>query len=88
MGLVLLFFIKGRVVRIKESQMGGRGTIFAPNSACKPKVAVVKKMFHLFNSIQFPHLFQRLSLALQKGNAALSLSRSTDVQHPDILGQF
>ena len=34
------------------------------------------------------HLFQRLSLALQKGNAALLLSRSTDVQYPDIMGQF
>ena len=34
------------------------------------------------------HLFQRLSLSLQKGNAALLLSRSTDVQQPDILGQF
>ncbi len=34
------------------------------------------------------HLFQRLSLSLQKGNAALLLSRSTDVQQPDILGHF
>ena len=34
------------------------------------------------------HLFQRLSLALQKGNAVLFLSRSTDVQCPDIMGQF
>ena len=34
------------------------------------------------------HLFQRLSLALQKGNAALILSRSTDVLYPDIAGQF
>ena len=34
------------------------------------------------------HLFQRLSLALQKGNAALILSRTTDVLSPDILGQF
>ena len=32
------------------------------------------------------HLF--LSLALRKGNAALLLSRSTDVQCPDIMGQF
>ena len=32
------------------------------------------------------HLFQRLSLSLQKGNAALILSRSTDVHYPDILG--
>ena len=28
------------------------------------------------------HLFQRLSLTLQKGNAALILSRSTDVPYP------
>ena len=34
------------------------------------------------------HLFQRLSLTLQKGNSALILSRSTDVHHPDILGLF
>ena len=32
------------------------------------------------------HLFQRLSLALQKGNAALLLSRSTDIHTPDLLG--
>ena len=32
------------------------------------------------------HLFQRLSLALQKGNAALLLSRSTDVHAPDLIG--
>ncbi len=34
------------------------------------------------------HLFQRLSLALQKGNAELFLSRSADVLYPDIIGQF
>ena len=34
------------------------------------------------------HLFQRLSLNLQKGNAALKLSRTTDVLSPDIMGQF
>ena len=34
------------------------------------------------------HLFQRLSLALQKGNAALILSRSTDVLHPDVVGSW
>ena len=34
------------------------------------------------------HLFQRLSLTLQKGNAALILSRSTDVHYSDILGLF
>ena len=34
------------------------------------------------------HLFQRLSLTLQKGNAALILSRSTDVHYPDITGCF
>ena len=34
------------------------------------------------------HLFQRLSLTLQKGNAALILSRSTDVHYPDITGSF
>ena len=32
------------------------------------------------------HLFQRLSLTLQKGNSALILSRSTDVHYPDITG--
>ena len=32
------------------------------------------------------HLFQRLSLSIQKGNAALILSRSTDIHHFDILG--
>ena len=34
------------------------------------------------------HLFQRLSLTLQKGNAALILSRTTDVLSPDIVGHF
>ena len=34
------------------------------------------------------HLFQRLSLILQRGNAALILSRSTDVHYPDINGMF
>ena len=34
------------------------------------------------------HLFQRLSLTLQKANAALILSRSTDVHYPDITGMF
>ena len=34
------------------------------------------------------HLFQRLSLTLQKGNAALILSRTTDVLSPDIVGQY
>ena len=34
------------------------------------------------------HLFQRLSLTLQKGNAALILSRSTDVHYPDITGLY
>ena len=32
------------------------------------------------------HLFQRLSLTLQKGNAALLLSRSTDILYPDVTG--
>ena len=32
------------------------------------------------------HLFQRLSLTLQKGNAALILSRSTDIHYPDVTG--
>ena len=32
------------------------------------------------------HLFQRLSLSVQKGNAALILSRSTDIHFSDILG--
>ena len=32
------------------------------------------------------HLFQRLSLSIQKGNAALILSRSTNIHHFDILG--
>ena len=34
------------------------------------------------------HLFQRLSLSIQKGNAALILSRSTDIHHFDILGGY
>ena len=34
------------------------------------------------------HLFQRLGLSIQKGNAALILSRSTDVLSPDILGTY
>ena len=34
------------------------------------------------------HLFQRLSLTLQKGNASLILSRSTDVHYPDITGLY
>ena len=34
------------------------------------------------------HLFQRLALAIQKGNAALILSRSTDIHHFDMLGSF
>ena len=34
------------------------------------------------------HLFQRLSLTLQKGSAALILSRSTDVHYPDVLGLY
>ena len=34
------------------------------------------------------HLFQRLSLTLQKGNAALILSRSTDIHYPDITGSY
>ena len=32
------------------------------------------------------HLFQRLALSIQKGNAALILSRSTDIHHFDTLG--
>ena len=31
------------------------------------------------------HLCQRLSLTLQKGNAALILSRSTDIHYPDMI---
>ena len=34
------------------------------------------------------HLFQRLALSIQKGNAALILSRSTDIHHFDMLGGF
>ena len=34
------------------------------------------------------HLFQRLALSIQKGNASLFLSRSTDVHYADILGGF
>ena len=34
------------------------------------------------------HLFQRLALSIQKGNASLFLSRSTDIHYPDILGGF
>ena len=34
------------------------------------------------------HFFQRLSLMLQKGNAALILSRSTDIHYPDITGLY
>ena len=34
------------------------------------------------------HLFQRLALSIQKGNAALILSRSTDIHHFDMLGQY
>ena len=32
------------------------------------------------------HLFQRLSLSIQKGNASLLLSRSTDIHYADTLG--
>ena len=32
------------------------------------------------------HFFQRLALSIQKGNAALILSRSTDIHHFDMLG--
>ncbi len=34
------------------------------------------------------HLFQRLALSIQKGNAALILSRSTDIHHFDMLGEY
>ena len=34
------------------------------------------------------HLFQRLALSIQKGNAALILSRSTDIHHFDMLGGY
>ena len=34
------------------------------------------------------HLFQRLALSIQKGNAALILSRSTDVHYCDVIGEF
>ena len=34
------------------------------------------------------HLFQRLALSIQKGNAALILSRSTDIHNFDMLGGF
>ena len=34
------------------------------------------------------HLFQRLALSIQKGNAALILSRSTDIHQFDMLGEF
>ena len=34
------------------------------------------------------HLFQRLALSIQKRNAALILSRSTDIHHFDILGEY
>ena len=34
------------------------------------------------------HLFQRLSLSIQKGNASLFLSRSTDIHYPDMLGEL
>ena len=32
------------------------------------------------------HFFQRLGLAIQKGNAALILSRSTDIPCADLIG--
>ena len=34
------------------------------------------------------HLFQRLSLSIQKGNASLFLRRSTDIHYPDMLGEL
>ena len=34
------------------------------------------------------HLFQRLALSIQKGNASLILSRSTDIHYPDMIGEF
>ena len=34
------------------------------------------------------HLFQRLALSVQKGNAALILSRSTDIRSYDMLGEY
>ena len=34
------------------------------------------------------HLFQRLALSVQKGNAALILSRSTDIHSYDMLGEY
>ena len=34
------------------------------------------------------HLFQRLALSIQKGNAALILSRSTDIHYSDEIGEF
>ena len=34
------------------------------------------------------HLFQRLALSIQKGNAALILSRSTDIHQFDMLGEY
>ena len=34
------------------------------------------------------HLFQRLALSIQRGNAALILSRSTDIHHFDMLGGY
>ena len=36
---------------------------------------------------QYAHLFQRLALFIQKGNAALIISRSTGIHSYDMLGE-
>ena len=43
---------------------------------------------NLKNDLFASPLFQRLALSIQKGNAALILSRSTDIHHFEILGEY
>ena len=47
-----------------------------------------KFIYNIANSfVRSKHLFQRLALLIQKENAALIFSRSTDIHHFDMLGE-